>query len=244
MNRTVFSISEALAFGFNRVFDHVILFFLVAVTQWFTYFLQWLCFALIAMDDFTRSFTLKTLGPTSVVHVQEFFYNTATTQALLAMGSIYLIFRLLESAYSLGLVRITLDIYDTNMSSYSRLFWFVKHIKRILTDIAATFIYTFLVGLGLVLFIIPGIILSIGFLFYRHLIVDKDMGVIDALTYSFRLTRGARFKLLGLCLTLSFVNLAGLLLLGIGLLITLPASHLALTYAYRKLLHYHEAAIS
>jgi len=48
---------------------------------------------------------------------------------------------------------------------------------------------------GFILLIVPGIILMICFLFYSLIIVDEDLGPIEAIKKSFALTDGHRWKL-------------------------------------------------
>ncbi len=48
------------------------------------------------------------------------------------------------------------------------------------------------IGIGLLLFIVPGIIIMLGLYFAEYLLIDKEMGVQDALRASWEMTRGFR----------------------------------------------------
>lgn len=92
-----------------------------------------------------------------------------------------------------------------------------------------------LVLLGIILFIVPGIILSILFMFSAFLVIDRNLGPIKALKESARMTKGNRWNLFLLCLAVTGINILGMLPLFLGLFITLPITSLALVHAYRTL---------
>lgn len=89
--------------------------------------------------------------------------------------------------------------------------------------------------IGFLLFIVPGIIVSLMFLFAGYIVVDRDLGPIEALRESKRLTDGYKWMLLRLTLLMLLLNIAGALCVLIGLLVTVPVSALALVHAYRTL---------
>lgn len=91
------------------------------------------------------------------------------------------------------------------------------------------------VVLGLVLFIVPGVIIALAFSFAGILVVDKGLGPIAALKESVRLTKGHRFELFKLAVTSIALNILGLFALLIGLFVTMPVSQLAFIHAYRTI---------
>jgi uncharacterized membrane protein len=97
----------------------------------------------------------------------------------------------------------------------------------------------FLVGVfvGTALCIVPGIIVSVMFMFYGYVISEhpESISPMDALRRSADLTRGHRWPLFGLVILLVLINLVGLLLCGIGILVSYGVSTLAVAYAYRRL---------
>jgi len=100
---------------------------------------------------------------------------------------------------------------------------------------AATLLVGIVVVLGLLLLIVPGIIFLMMFLFTTFLVIDRNLGPIEAMKESRRITHGHRWKLLGFGLVLLLINLLGAIALGIGLLVTIPVTMLAFTYVYRLL---------
>jgi uncharacterized membrane protein len=101
------------------------------------------------------------------------------------------------------------------------------------------FAATLLVGigtvLGLLLLIVPGIIFLMMFLFTTFLVIDRNLGPIEAMKESRRITHGHRWKLFLFSLVVLLVNLLGAIALGVGLLVTIPVTMLAFTYVYRQL---------
>lgn len=83
-------------------------------------------------------------------------------------------------------------------------------------------LYCLGVSVGSLALLVPGCVLSIGWMFWFMIILDKNLGAVDALRASWRLTRGHRFKLLGLCALAAAANGAGFLFCLVGLLFTVP----------------------
>lgn len=91
------------------------------------------------------------------------------------------------------------------------------------------------VVLGLVAFVIPGIILGLGFSLAPYLVVDRGLGPIGAMGESWRITKGHKWRLFLLFLVLLGINILGLLALVLGVLVAIPVSLLAMAHAYRTL---------
>ena len=86
---------------------------------------------------------------------------------------------------------------------------------------------------GILLFVIPGIIAAILLLFAPYLVIDRGLGPIDAIKTSFEKTKEHFWALLLLLVAIILLNIAGALLLGVGLIVTMPVSFLAVIHAYR-----------
>jgi uncharacterized membrane protein len=99
----------------------------------------------------------------------------------------------------------------------------------------ASFLLGITIAIGFVLLIVPGIIFTLMFLFTTFIVVDRELGPIDAMKESHRITRGHKWPLLGFLVLLMLINLAGLMALVVGLLVTIPVTSLAFTHAYRVL---------
>ncbi|GAA5128116.1 DUF4339 domain-containing protein [Luteolibacter yonseiensis] len=140
---------------------------------------------------------------------------------------------------SLGFTRITLNLVSGREFSIGMLF---GEGQKLLPAIGATILYSLMVGLGLLLFIVPGIYLALRFGFYRAAIVDRNLGVLESLRYSSSLTTNNRLSLFVLSLLTIFIILAGMLALCVGLLFAIPVASLAWVVAYRWLQYGHRAA--
>ncbi len=92
-----------------------------------------------------------------------------------------------------------------------------------------------LIGIGMILLIIPGIYLTVSYLFASCLVVDRRVNFWTALELSRRTVTPLWFSFFAFLLLLLLINLAGALLLGLGLLATVPISFCALTVAFQDL---------
>lgn len=91
--------------------------------------------------------------------------------------------------------------------------------------------------IGLILFIIPGIIFVATFGFYGFVIAQRgdDVGVMESLQRSHEITRGHRWQLFGMAIVLFLVNIVGLLACFVGVIFTLGITLIAWAYIYRAL---------
>lgn len=137
---------------------------------------------------------------------------------ILEIGSINLVLRLVDGEKA--------DIKD--LYSYSNL-----PMKAFKTFIASIFAGIAFVG-GLILLVIPGVYIAIRLQFFVYYIVDKDADIMDALKMSWDLTKNGKLNLFLFDVLLVLLNFGGALLLGVGLLLTLPLSLVAMTLLYRK----------
>ncbi len=93
----------------------------------------------------------------------------------------------------------------------------------------------FAVAIGLILFIVPGVIFGLMFMFATFIVIERELGPIEAMKESGRITRGYKWQLLGFVAVLMLVNLLGVLALVVGLLVSIPVSTLAFVHIYRIL---------
>ncbi|MDW8350191.1 MAG: hypothetical protein RML49_08070 [Verrucomicrobiae bacterium] len=84
-------------------------------------------------------------------------------------------------------------------------------------------------------FIIPLIILMVRWSFAINALVDGKLGPVEALQYSWRLTRGNFWNIVGFWLLSVLVILTGLLALVVGIIVAIPVIFLAWMVAYRYL---------
>ena len=92
-----------------------------------------------------------------------------------------------------------------------------------------------LAGIGLLLLVIPGVYLLVGYLFASALVVDRRLDFWQALETSRRTVNPIWFSMFAFVLLLMLINLAGALLFGLGLLVSVPLTACAITAAYADL---------
>lgn len=107
--------------------------------------------------------------------------------------------------------------------------------RQIAHYLIAEVISGLLVIIGFIIFIVPGIILSLKFQFTNFFIVDQGLGPIAAMKKSWMVTKGVKLKLLIFDLTLILLNLIGLLVFGFGLLVSYPMTLVAQVILLNKL---------
>jgi uncharacterized membrane protein len=89
------------------------------------------------------------------------------------------------------------------------------------------------VSIGCCLLIVPGVIVSIGISQYSYLVVDQNLGGIDALKKSWDMTNGHRMNIFVFFLLAFLVAIAGYIACIIGvLLVSVPVLTIAAAYIY------------
>ncbi len=133
---------------------------------------------------------------------------------------------------TLGLTKIGLKVYAGEKFDVTSLF---DSYRLFLKYFLASILYGLAVLVGLVLLIVPGIILAIRMGLYTYLIVDKEIGPIDALKESMKLTKGNVGNLFLFWFVLFGVLLLGFLALIVGVIVAIPVTILAYVFVYRYL---------
>lgn len=104
--------------------------------------------------------------------------------------------------------------------------------------IVAWFLMGTAIVAGTCLFVIPGMIAAIGLSFTFYALVDQDLGPVDALSESWRLTEGYKLQLFLVSLVVSLGALvAGCATLGVGFFVAVPLLVLVQGVMYHSLLH-------
>ena len=102
------------------------------------------------------------------------------------------------------------------------------------------FVWAFLASLligffglvGLVLCIVPGLVIFAMYMLTFHFIVDEDKDLWQAMESSRKVAAQDYFGYTLFLLLLCLLNLLGLMFIGIGMIVSLPVTSLALTAAY------------
>lgn len=143
---------------------------------------------------------------------------------------------ILSLIISLGLINISLKIYDQKQVSLIDLFSSWKLTFKLLLS---SIIYIIIVFLGLVLFIVPGIIWLIKFQFFGFYIIE-GAGPLEAIEKSGNLTKGAIWNLFVLGVILTLMIVIGILIFMVGFIVIYPITMMSMAYVYRKLQSYQQ----
>lgn len=141
---------------------------------------------------------------------------------------------LVTTLLDLGVVATMLKVFDAPESATFNNLW---HPHNYVPYLGATILTAIAVVVGLVLLIIPGIIAAMMLLFVKFIVVDRNLGPVEAMKESARITKGHRMTLFLFVLAIAVLNIIGAILLLVPLLVTIPVSTLAMVYAYRTIGH-------
>lgn len=228
-HRSTYQISDAISFGWRKFVDHlgpiaIGMLAIIGVTALvYAVGLSILVGAVAAADW------------QDVLDLGQFTQTPGEWAALggLAVGYsiVSLVSALLSLVVSAGIIRAALDMTRGGTVLVSRIF----SLDNVLHVILAAIVLPILIGIGLVLFVLPGIVIWFYTIFTLHFIVDKRQNVIEAIASSFRFTHANLGPLIGFFVVGVILNFAGALACGVGLLVTIPMTILASAYTYRVL---------
>jgi len=156
--------------------------------------------------------------------------------ASLVLGFMQLVVNLI---IGIGIINICLKFLDNRKPKYKDLFYY----KPIVNYVLASIVEGFIVFVGFLLLIIPGIFFALRLQYTCYLVIDKNLGPIEAIKTSWKITRGNAWNLFFFGILLGLINILGALCLLVGLFITVPLSMLATAFVYRKLLLQSKAAL-
>lgn len=156
-----------------------------------------------------------------------------------------LIALLISMIYAVGHTHLFLKAHDAPKEAHIRDLWYPKAYWRFLTTSVMLWLFIGLPylafellklsGIGIAVLVILALVVSLVFGFALYLVVDKDLGPIEALKESARITKGHRLQIFLLLLSVIALNIVGLVALLIGLFVTIPVTVLAMVHAYRTL---------
>jgi hypothetical protein len=109
---------------------------------------------------------------------------------------------------------------------------FFSGFKRFLPLMLGGLLTGLFITAGLILLVVPGIYLAVAYLFPLPLILDRGIDFWQAMELSRRVVTRRWFSFFGFALLLFLVNLAGALVVLVGLLVSVPVSFLAIAAAY------------
>lgn len=109
---------------------------------------------------------------------------------------------------------------------------FLRGFDSIVPLVLATLVSNVFVTVGLLLLLLPGIYLLVGYTFMTTLILDARLDFWQAMEGSRKMVHPHWAKFCGFGALLLVINLAGALAFGVGLLISMPVTYCAVVVAY------------
>ncbi len=109
------------------------------------------------------------------------------------------------------------------------------YFHKVLPILLLSLLMYLLIAIGFVLLIIPGIYLMVSYYLALPLLIEKDLGVWQALETSRKAVSKRWFAIFGLFLLLGLINFATVFTLFIGMIWTVPMSVIAFGILYRNI---------
>ncbi len=134
--------------------------------------------------------------------------------------------------FSIAFIRISLKLVDGSKPDFPDLWLGYRAFWRYL---GGSILYFLIVLGGLILLIVPGIVWGIKYSFFGYFIVDRDMGPVDAIKASGRITQDTKGQLFLLGLLFFGIVILGALACGVGLFAAIPVTMIARAFVFRKL---------
>ena len=134
-------------------------------------------------------------------------------------------------------IKISLNIFDGKGTSLNDIGF---NLQMLLNYIGGYILYVIIVVLGVLLFIIPGVIWGIKYSFMFYIMVDQKVGPMKALEMSGQMTDGIKMDLFVLYLVYVLIIIAGFLALFIGVFVAIPVMMMAHAYVFRQMAGYHD----
>jgi len=131
-----------------------------------------------------------------------------------------------------GLYQVGLNLIERGAASVWDLF---VPLQKIVKVFVANWLYFLLVTLGLIVFVVPGLYWFVKYSQITLLILDKDLGPIEAFKKSGEITDGAKWDLLALLVLVFFIGILGVLFFFVGVFVSIPLSILTQVLVYRHL---------
>lgn len=146
---------------------------------------------------------------------------------------------LIAPVLSAGLYIVALQIARQRSPEFNDFF---RGFNRYLPILLVSLISGLLILVGTILLILPGIYLAVAYLFSVLLVIDKNMSFWNAMETSRRLVSRKWFSFFGLGIVLTLLNIVGLLVLGVGTLVTIPLTGCIVVAAYENIVGLNSSA--
>jgi hypothetical protein len=149
--------------------------------------------------------------------------------------ALYVLFSIFVSVWSVivgyNLFKAYFKILDKQKVNFGDIFVIPtgEEVTKVVRYFVTCFLYGFIVVIGLILLVVPGIYWGIKYSFVIYIAVDKNLSIMENFRLSAKMTEGIKWKILGLGLLQTLIvvgmSLVGILCLLIGVI---PAIFIAI----------------
>ncbi len=146
---------------------------------------------------------------------------------------IYVLTWILQMIITMGWINVAIKIARGEAVDFQDLLA-KKH--RIFHYLLASLLLSLLVMVGFILFIVPGIYLLFKYSYVMSLVIDREMGVMDALKASSKMTDGSKGTLFLYGFGFLGITILGIIPLFLGLIVVIPLLAIANAVMYLYLL--------
>ncbi len=168
--------------------------------------------------------------------LQVFAERASPDQLQLMMGGflvVYLVTSIVSLWLTLGQARVVTRLTRGLDADVAMVF---GEYERMPGAVAAWFLLSLAVTAGTCLLFVPGIILGVGLGFTFYVMVDQDLGPVESLTESWRLTDGYKGQIFGTTLLISLLGfMMACFTLGFGFVLLAPVLTLCQGVIYHSL---------
>lgn len=163
---------------------------------------------------------------------QIYFMMRAPENPTFKTQLISFILTLVQLFLSLGFTKLMLLLVQDRYVTVADMF---NNVRPFLSYFVASFLYGIGVSIGLLLLVAPGIFVAIRFQFFPYFILEEEASSISALQKSYFLSQNLTLELFLFGVVVVILNIIGMLLLGLGVVITYPVTTMATAVVYRSL---------
>lgn len=138
-------------------------------------------------------------------------------------------------AASISTMTLCLKLSERQTVDWNDIF---QHWNLFIRWMLGSIAYGIAVLVGLIVFVIPGIMMAVRFSLWGYFLLDRNASPLQALDQSWNAVRGCSWKVFFFMIIVALINVIGFLCFGIGLLITAPLTGVAYALLYRKLSYF------
>ncbi|MGD1943974.1 MAG: hypothetical protein ACFB0G_21980 [Leptolyngbyaceae cyanobacterium] len=139
---------------------------------------------------------------------------------------------ILSPLLSAGFYIVALQIARNRPTTFGDFF---QGFSRVVPILLLSIVSTVFIVIGFFLLVLPGIYLAVSYVLSVPLLLDKSLDFWPAMETSRKLVGKKWFAFFGFVLVLGLVNIVGALLVGLGLLVTIPWTVCTVTAAYEDI---------